>query len=154
MLALLYQYYLSVLFCCFSVFRYINVFLKKVAQGGMIIYSPSRKAFYSRKQGTQTVSFKAENYTDITGEWAILYSLFCLLIYILYCKLFEVEKHHSCRTELYIICWKTFAVAWQSCVAKPYCTGALLLLNWKSFTYQSICENRKSFPPWTICNTI
>ena len=56
--------------CCFAavLFRYINVFLKKVAQGGMIIYSPSRKAFYSRKQGTQTVSFKAENYTDITGE--------------------------------------------------------------------------------------
>ena len=48
--------------------RYINVFLKKVAQGGMIIYSPSRKAFYSRKQGTQTMNFKAENYTDITGE--------------------------------------------------------------------------------------
>ena len=49
--------------------RYINVFLKKVAQGGMIIYSPSRKAFYSRKQGTQAIAFKAENYTDITGEW-------------------------------------------------------------------------------------
>ena len=49
--------------------RYINVFLKKVAQGGMIIYSPSRKAFYSRKQGTQTLTFKAENYTNITGGW-------------------------------------------------------------------------------------
>ena len=48
--------------------RYINVFLKKVAQGGTIIYSPSRKAFYSRKQGTQALNFKAENYTDITGE--------------------------------------------------------------------------------------
>lgn len=53
----------------FVFLRYINVFLKKVAQGGQIIYSPSRKSFYSRKQGTQAASFKAENYTDITGEW-------------------------------------------------------------------------------------
>ena len=48
------------------------MFLKKVAQGGLIIYSPSRQAFYSRKQGTQVPVFKAENYTDITGEWGMV----------------------------------------------------------------------------------
>ncbi|XP_065902266.1 nck-associated protein 1 homolog [Dysidea avara] len=45
---------------------YINVLLKRVAQGNTIIYSPSRKAFYSRKQGSQPAPFKAENYTDST----------------------------------------------------------------------------------------
>ena len=56
-------------------YRYINVLLKRVAQGNTIIYSPSRKAFYSRKQGSQPAPFKAENYTDSTGERIYVYPL-------------------------------------------------------------------------------
>ena len=53
---------------------------------------------------------------------------------------------------------KTFAVAWKSCVVKPYCTEALSLFHRKIFVviyiYQSIFKNCKTFPPQVIWCTV
>ena len=57
--------------------------------------------------------------------------------------------------------WKNFVVAdlnfnllenfhsWTSCMAKAYCTS---YFTGKVSQYQSIHENRETFPPQTICN--
>ena len=41
--------------------------------------------------------------------------------YTMHCKSFKMENFAICKIEL--ICWRTFAVRYQSCIAKVYCTG-------------------------------
>ncbi len=59
---------LMVLYCCewillLYMYRYTNVLLRRVSQGG-VCYSQSRKAFVSRK----AMQFKAEEYSDVHGQ--------------------------------------------------------------------------------------
>jgi len=55
----------------------------RAAGGNTIIYSLSRKEFYSHKQGTQPAPFKAENYADSAGEWIALCFL-CVVVECIY----------------------------------------------------------------------
>ena len=77
---------------------------------------------------------------------ALLYGIYKLLVYTVYCKLFKVEKFCGWRNKLYSLenihdCMVILCILHKSII-----TNSLE----KFHVYWSIHENRKTFPPRTI----